>query len=76
MEELTIICLFYVLYYSAAQRSVVGAALGTIALVSALAIAAQNQHDAVPFTPQEWWWALQGGYVDTMIAHFVRNGGL
>jgi hypothetical protein len=32
--------------------------------------------DVVPFTWEEWLWATQGGYLDTMIAHFIRNGGL
>jgi hypothetical protein len=50
-------------------------ALGSLALIAAVALSAQNR-DAIPFTPQEWWWAMQGGYLDTMIAHFMRNGGL
>ena len=28
------------------------------------------------FTLQEWMWALQGGYLNTMMAHFVNHGGL
>ena len=32
--------------------------------------------DKTPFTLQEWMWAIQGGYVDNMIDHFMRNGGL
>jgi len=51
-------------------------ALGSLALVAATGMVAQQQHDAVPFTAQEWWWAMQGGYLDTMVAHFIRNGGL
>lgn len=53
-------------------------ALGSLALIAAVALSAQNrvQGDTITFTPQEWWWAMQGGYLDTMIAHFVRNGGL
>jgi hypothetical protein len=29
-----------------------------------------------PFTIQEWMWAVQGNYLDTMLAHYIRNGGL
>mmetsp|Transcript_22120 Transcript_22120/g.61541 ORF Transcript_22120/g.61541 Transcript_22120/m.61541 type:complete len:180 (-) Transcript_22120:358-897(-) len=25
---------------------------------------------------QEWWWAARDGYLGTMMAHFVRHGGL
>ena len=32
--------------------------------------------NATPFTMQEWMWAAQGGYLDTMVHHFIRNGGL
>ena len=32
--------------------------------------------EATPYTVQEWVWATQGGYLDNMVAHFMRNGGL
>jgi hypothetical protein len=53
--------------------------LGSLALVAALALSKHNyyqQGDVTPFTLQEWWWAMKGGYLDTMLAHFMRNGGL
>jgi hypothetical protein len=28
------------------------------------------------FTAQEWVFALKGGYFDTMMSHFIRNGGM
>lgn len=28
------------------------------------------------FTLQEWMWALQGGYLNTMVSHFISNGGM
>lgn len=31
---------------------------------------------AVPFTAHEWILATQGGYLHTMIDHYIRNGGL
>jgi hypothetical protein len=34
------------------------------------------QQHAAPFTLQEWMWAYQGGYLDDMISHYLRNGGL
>jgi len=30
----------------------------------------------VSFTYQEFWWAVKGGYLDDMIHHYIRNGGL
>ena len=32
--------------------------------------------NVTPFTVQEWVWAAQGGYLDDMVQHFIRNGGL
>jgi hypothetical protein len=31
---------------------------------------------AVPFTFQEWVWAAKGGYLHSMIDHYIRNAGL
>lgn len=31
---------------------------------------------AVPFTFQEWVWATKGGYLHSMIDHYIRNAGL
>jgi hypothetical protein len=36
----------------------------------------ETKPGVVPFTPEEWIWAAQGGYFDTMLSHFIRNGGL
>ena len=34
-------------------------------------------HDNVtPFTLEEWGYALKGGYLNDMISHYIRNGGL
>jgi len=32
--------------------------------------------DVTPFTFQEWFWAVKGGYLDDMVSHYFRNGGL
>jgi len=29
-----------------------------------------------PFTTDEWMMAVRGGYLDNMVTHFIRNGGL
>lgn len=65
----------YSLSLSANQRAGVGITLGGVALIAAFAMLT-HQRDAIPFTPQEWWWAIQGGYLDTMVSHFIRNGGI
>ena len=53
---------------------------GVVMMVSAIGAITSSppslQPDAVPFTMQEWWWALKGGYLDTMLAHYFRHGGL
>ena len=51
-------------------------ALIAFAMVFAGLAEHQWQKDVTPFTLQEWLWAAKGGYLDTMIAHFIRNGGL
>lgn len=49
-----------------------------VAFAMAFAALAEYQwkQDVTPFTLQEWLWAAKGGYLDTMILHFIRNGGL
>lgn len=32
--------------------------------------------DRIPFTFDEWAWAIKDGYLDTMFLHYLRNGGL
>lgn len=29
-----------------------------------------------PFTIEEWRWAIRDGYFNTMVAHYMRHGGL
>jgi hypothetical protein len=41
-----------------------------------LASADLHPHDVVPLTPQEWMWALQGGYLNSMLAEVYHYGGL
>jgi len=31
---------------------------------------------ALPFTVQEWMWAIRDGYLDTMVAAYLKTGGL
>ena len=53
--------------------------LGSLVLVAALALSKHNYEqkgDVTPFTLQEWWWAMKGDYLDAMLVHFTRNGGL
>ena len=62
------------------------AALGVVALLPAslllllLGLVAVSTVDwktgAVPFTIEEWMWATKGGYLHTMIDHYIRNAGL
>jgi hypothetical protein len=30
----------------------------------------------VPFTTEEWIYAMKGGYMNLMMAHYIRNGGI
>jgi len=54
--------------------SVLAVALGSVALVM---MQVQLQHPgAERFTLYEWWWAINGGFFDDMVAHYLRNGGL
>jgi hypothetical protein len=41
-----------------------------------IAISTFKNANVTPFTPEEWWWAAKDGYLDDMIAHYIRNGGL
>lgn len=49
-----------------------------VAVSAAFAVVAEvlRPDTVVPFTLQEWIWAAQGGYLDTMVHHFIRNGGI
>jgi len=47
-----------------------------IVIMAACLLRGHAQQDAVPFTFEEWVWAAQGGYLDDMVAHYIRIGGL
>jgi len=48
-----------------------------LAIFSIMAISAMRQgQEVTPFTTEEWVWAAKYGYLDDMIAHYIRNGGL
>lgn len=54
-----------------------GLAAAVLAVSLVLFYAAIPRHaDVVAFNAQEWWWAAKDGYLDTMILHLIRNGGL
>ena len=36
----------------------------------------QHSENVVPFTAEEWRWAIRDGYFPTMVAHYMRHGGL
>jgi hypothetical protein len=55
---------------------VVDAASSSMASVSAVTSSSQDLATTVSIAPQEWIWAAQGGYLDTLVAHVARNGGL
>lgn len=54
------------------------AALYTLAVVAAIQPAALDATagGTVPFSPQEVWWAAQGGYLGDMAQHWFHHGGL
>ena len=67
---------------AAAAVSATGA---TAALMSATAIVMtaailistlDTGSGSTPYRLNEWIWAAQGGYLDQMVQHFMRNGGL
>jgi hypothetical protein len=52
--------------------------VGAAALLFSMIVASTidfGQGDT-PFTAHEWMWALKGGYVDDMMSHYLRNGGM
>ena len=36
----------------------------------------QHSENVVSFTAEEWRWAIRDGYFPTMVAHYMRHGGL
>jgi hypothetical protein len=73
---------FFLRFYLCDRPSDVSAAeTMAVLVVSSLSFALlaeflRWQQHAAPFTLQEWMWAYQGGYLDDMISHYLRNGGL
>ena len=68
---------FYICFRDSA-KALTGSIFTPAAVVLfALAFAAINYHpDATPFTFEEVQWAIKGGYLDDLVAHYLRNGGL
>lgn len=62
---------------ASSKEALLVASLGSLtALLIFLSSFLEPKADVVPFTWEEWIWAMQGGYLDSMVAHFIRNGGL
>jgi hypothetical protein len=69
--------MFLDLSFGSSTEALMVAILGSFVALSMFSgINIGPKPDIVPFTGEEWLWATQGGYLDTMIAHFIRNGGL
>ena len=47
-----------------------------LASIYASVMISNSGGEVVPFELQEWRMAVEGGYLNTMIEHFLRNGGL
>jgi hypothetical protein len=65
--------------HSTRQETFMGASILPViflALTCASVVFVNNNPDVVPFTPQEISWALRDGYMDDLVAHFLRYGGL
>lgn len=52
------------------------AALYTLAFIATVQPAIVTESGVAPFSPQEVWWAVQGGYLGDMAHHLFHNGGL
>lgn len=63
-------------YSSSSKDDSVVAFMATFVAISLFFVGFAEQHVAIPFTLEEWMWAARDGYLDTMISHFLRNGGL
>lgn len=53
--------------------------LGAVMILLSVIVASSSvtvSPDATPFTLQEWWWAMKGGYLPNMLEHYFRHGGL
>ena len=72
-----VFCLKSFFPYFSSKEALLVASLGSLtALLIFLSSFLEPKADVVPFTWEEWIWAMQGGYLDSMVAHFIRNGGL
>lgn len=60
------------------QSAMTGSALtiAFLALTCASMLLSHSNPNVEPFTLQEIMWAAKGGYLDDLVSHFVRNGGL
>lgn len=47
-----------------------------VMLVAVLVSTIDFGKGSTPYTFDEWMWAAQGGYLGSMVEHFLRNGGL
>ena len=59
-----------------ALTSVVTMVVAISMLMNTFPLHSNQSPDVVPFTAEEWRWAIRDGYFNTMMAHFIRNGGL
>lgn len=50
--------------------------VGLFVIASFSVIQSQWQTPVIPFTTEEWIYSMKGGYLNLMIMHYVRNGGL
>ncbi|CAB9527598.1 expressed unknown protein [Seminavis robusta] len=60
------------------QQAMFGALPVTFFVLTCISMLLQinSNPGVVPFTPQEVGWALRDGYLDDLVSHFVKNGGL
>lgn len=59
-----------------AMTSVVTMVVAVALLMNTLPLNNNLSPDVVPFTAEEWRWAIRDGYFNTMVAHYMRHGGL
>jgi hypothetical protein len=50
--------------------------LGLFPVISLSVLQSQWETPTVPFTAEEWHYAMKGGYLNLMISHYIRHGGL
>lgn len=47
-----------------------------LAVIILLLLRSPDAGETPPFTIEEWMWAAQGGYIDKMLVHLLRHGGV